>query len=523
LQYARTYTPFFMAALLLCAVLGVIYPYYQYYVDPDATAYLTIAKRYAAGNYTKAINGYWSPWSCWLTALGIKAGMAAFPAAIIVNAIGAIGLLFISQSFFVLFRIEKRMQWLLNITLALFLSYAVFKQTFDDLWECFFLLCSLRLMLGSNYRDKPVLWILNGMIGALAYFSKAYAFPFFILNTLCCGFLLTHAMHKENRAAWLKMTATSVTVMVALSFPWIYLLHDKYGIWMTSTAGTLNSSWYLVGHPLWQDGIQVIVPPAYTDSPYYWEDPWLVNGATPHFWDSPRLFALQLVKCGYNILKMVKSMTELSAFFLLTWVLAWCIFLSKTYRSYFDDSRIRVLCLSFILFPLAFILVNFEARYIWYMLPLSMVLGALVIYRMNTGNRVKKLFVYLFVASYLVYPLWDMKTMFRLGETDYKNAAMLKTMQIKGSFTTNMVYGPGMPGIARLAYFSGNTYYNIPTLDCSKAELLAEMRRYHIRYYFHNHAVPTGDDFVFSDENGLPFPEVSGGRIGGFKVFLVNP
>ncbi len=89
-----------LPALLMCLVLFIIYPHYQYYVDPDSTAYLTISKRYATGDFHRAINGYWSPWSCWLTAGLIKPGLAAIPAGVIINSIGALGFLYISQSFF---------------------------------------------------------------------------------------------------------------------------------------------------------------------------------------------------------------------------------------------------------------------------------------------------------------------------------------------------------------------------------------------------------------------------------------
>jgi len=136
----------------MCAVLYGIYPYYQYYVDPDATAYLTISKRYATGDYTNAINGYWSPLSCWLTAAMIKNGFTAMCAAVIVNTIAAIGFLYIAQSFFLKLAVARTFQWLLQVTLALFLCYAVFWQLFDDLWECFFLLCALRIMCAEQFK-----------------------------------------------------------------------------------------------------------------------------------------------------------------------------------------------------------------------------------------------------------------------------------------------------------------------------------------------------------------------------------
>src|SRR5690606_25598814 len=97
----------------------------------------------------------------------------------------------------------------------------------------------------------PFLWAFTGVLGALAYLSKAYAFPFFFLEITVLGYF----MNKKNgsKREWIKMILTSAAVMLALSFPWIFLLYKKYGIWMTGTAGSLNRSWYLVGHPFWKE------------------------------------------------------------------------------------------------------------------------------------------------------------------------------------------------------------------------------------------------------------------------------
>ena len=73
----RKHIPFIASAIVLLLLVAVYYPYCKYYVDPDATAYLTISKLYANGDWLNAVNGYWSPWSCWLTAIFIKLGTTA--------------------------------------------------------------------------------------------------------------------------------------------------------------------------------------------------------------------------------------------------------------------------------------------------------------------------------------------------------------------------------------------------------------------------------------------------------------
>ena len=513
-----------LASLLLIAGVFAVYPYYQYLVDPDATAYLTIAKRYVAGDYARAINGYWSPWAIWLTALLIKCGYAAFTSAIMVNTIGALCFLYISYSLFSLFKIVPGVRLLLSLTLVGFLVYAIFWQSFDDLWECFFLLAALRIMLKDDFTVRPSLWIATGALGALAYFAKAYAFPFFILNVLCCTYFISRAKDKQEENHWLKIAATTILVMVVCSSPWIYVLYEKYGRITTGTAGSLNMSWYLVGHPYWKEDIIHLLPPVYPDSPSYWEDPFIANGAAPQFYSSIRLFLLQGIRMVYNLLKLALSMNELSMFFAFTVVVALAILLSKQVKTLFAG-RLSIVALSFLLFPLGYLLVNFQARYLWYMLPLSMLIGALTIQKVTfhgrSERRLVKAIMLLFAISFLATPVLGLKDMYRKGQREFETAEWMKKAEIHGSFTTNIPYGSRSQDIVRLAYFSGNPYYNMPLPSPWKG-ILMEMRRYNIKYYFH---YKDADDVACQliDESGQPFPEVTGGRLDGLRIYLVNP
>ena len=512
----KKYIPFFASAMLMVVVLLAIYPHYQYYVDPDGTAYLTISERYANGDYLRAINGYWSPWSCWLTAGVMRLGLSAIPASVIVNAIGATGFLFISQSFFLRFRIDRLFQWSLCITLALFLCYAIFWQSFDDLWECFFLLAALRLMLLEDFKSKPQWWIVYGVMGALAYFAKAYSFPFFILNTFCCNYFIS----KGNKAVWWKISVVSIIVMLACSMPWIYALHNKYGIWTTSTAGPLNTSWYLLGHRQWKEGIDLLAPSRYADSPYQWEDPWFSKGDTPHFWNSWRLFGMQLLRLVYNVFKLFISALQLSVFFPVIGIIALLSVRRKKISSLFVGDM-RIVILSFLLFPVGYLLVNFESRYIWYMLPPGMVIGVFFFQNNLLRFRVsKKMFAIVFSISFLVVPIWLLATMYHKGGQEHDMAERLAAAHIQGSFTSNTHPGAEVQCIERLAYFSRNQFYTITRADAPQRDLLKEMRRYHVKYYF---ALQSSAPANFVDEQGKPFREVTQGVVPGLRVYLVNP
>ena len=524
----RPYYPSILASVVMLVLILLLYPFCGDFIDPDATGYLTIAKRYAEGEYLRAINGYWSPWSCWLTAILVKLGFAVYESALVINVVGAVALLFVMQSFALAFRLQQRLLWLFNITLAIFLAYAVYKQLFDDIWECSFLLLSLRLLCKKDYASRPRLWIFNGVIGAFAFFSKAYAVPFFVLNTAGCSYLILQSQGGFVWYRWLKMSTVPMFVMLILGAPWIYALYIKYGEVITSTAGKLNLSWYLVGHPIFAEGIGSLLPPPYADSPYYWEDPYLVNGATPHFYSSAKLFALQIVKVGYNMLKLVSCMNELSALYMFTWLVAIYMLFSKK-RILFADKKAKLVAYSFLLFPLGFILINYESRYIWYTMPLSMLIGMLAIQKLvtmfNIAKRMALFLAVVFSCSYLFWPTWDVRSVAAYGDEAREISSVLQKHGVQGSFAINTSAIQQVRVATQVAYRTGSNYYNMP-FEVSFPDILKEMRMYNIKYYFY-HYNPVDKEAVVNfnllDEQGRPFAYSNILQEYGWKIFIINP
>jgi len=513
----RKYVPFIASAIVLVMLVALYYPYCKYYVDPDATAYLTISQRYADGDWLNAINGYWSPWSCWLTGVFIKLGTTPIDGAIVANTIGAVLLQWITQSFFLKYSLRLLSQWLLCMASAVFLAYAVYYQNYDDLWECFFLLYALRIMISHRFRHMPMYWLGAGVLGALAYFAKAYAFPFFIISTLAIVFYNTRAWRSANRVEWLKISGVMIGTMLLFSASWLFALHHKYGIWTTGTAGTLNMSWYLVGHPYWKEGIGYLLPPAPGHAISYWEDPWLVNDATPKCWSSYTLFVRQLMKLVQNSYRFILSSLMIGAGFLAIWIyMVWLLLFRRArrqkYRAYYP------IIIPYILFPLPFFLINFEPRYIWYMLPISMVLGIAIIKKNRLLSR--KWVVVLFATSYAVWPVWHMQKMWNAGKIEYQLAQQLKAKGIKGNMAANLVYGrQGSTEMQRLAYFSNNPYFIMHKEPASFQELLPELRRYEVKYYCYYPQYNA--DWQFKNERGEAFQAID--ISGDCKLLVLNP
>ena len=519
----QKYSPFYLSAVALCVAVVVLFPFCKYYIDPDSVAYLTIAQRYADGEILKAVNGLWSPLSCWLTALLVKYGVGMMLAAVAVNAIGALGVLYITQSLLLHYKISRNTQWLLQMALVVFGAYAVYFQLFADLWECFLLLSVWRIMVVDHFVHRPMLWLAAGLVGAVAYMAKAYSLPFFVLNMLVCSYLMTKD-EQTSKWQWVKISAIAIITLLIASSPWLYLLHEKYGKWMTSTSGGMNTSISLIGHAIWKDGIHYLIPPSYADSPYYWEDPYLLMGKMPHFWDSPRLMALQALRVGQRILQMAQCMNEISCCLLPLWILSLLIVFSKQVSSYFPKS-FRWIALTMVLFPSGFFLAHFEARYMWYMLPLSMIMGVFIIQQLQTyiqKNWLRHLVTVAFIFSYICWPVWDIKHLIHEGKEQYTIAQQLKAQHIEGTFAANVTENKDVQQVARIAYYTHNPYYNAPIGDFSYLDLLYEIRKYHIKYYFYFYSKMDGQQYVMKDENGVPFKEVTQGSIAGLLVFQVN-
>ena len=511
----KTYLPFFVATMLLWTALAIIYPSYQYYIDPDGVAYLTIASRYAHGDWATAINGYWSPWSCWLAAILIKAGMQPIPASVVINALGAAGFLWISLSLFIRCGLSRSWHWGLSVSLAVFLCYAVFWQSFDDLWECFFLLAVVRMVLADNYCHRPALWVLCGLAGTLAYFAKSYSFPFFILHITVCTWLLG----RHNKVAVLKPIAVAVIVMIAGSLPWILALHHKYGIWITSTAGSLNMSWYLVGHPQWKEGIRILLPPPYPGSPYYWEDPYMVNGPTPHFWNSLHLAGLQIVRIGLNLGKLFNSLLQLSVCFPVLLVLVIRRLWVSRKRPQESNPAHIIIAISFLLFPLGYLLINYEARYLWYMLPLGLAIMPEYMGISASGGKEWRNIAFVCMAL-VAWPVWGLFQLNHKGYEDFQLAERLRS-GLHGSFASNVLPGAETQGIIRTAYFAGLQYYSNPLHIFDEQQLVRELKYYHINYYIY---FPGRDktDFMLHDEHGQPFPQTDLGKKDSMKIFIIK-
>lgn len=525
---ARQLPYYLIPALLLCLLVKAMHPYFGYYIDPDAVSYLTLVNRYLAGDYAQAVNAFWSPMGIWLTVLMIKlSGWQHFNAAIVVNTIAAVGVVVASQAVFYRFRKNNWERFCFGIMSAVFWATTVYRQSFTDIWQCFFLMLLLLLLLRNDFTKRFYWWLLAGLMGALSYFSKAYSFYFVpLLTAIIVAMKLLSA--KEFRwISFIKINAVVCMVMLLIALPWIWMLHDKYHIWTNSTAGKMNLSWWVIGHPNLKDEYKLLIPPApYRHSLYYFEDSYLSEKATIGFWSSPQYFLKQLLRVGYNCLDWVRCSNLISPFYFVVWLLSLVFLGIKKYQFRFT-SDLKIILFTFLLFPLPYFLMTFDSgRYLWFTMPLSAILGLCFFDNLFSGfhlsKKMRNLFIALFFFSYLPASVLEMKNIFKEGNDDYSISQKLNELNIHGSFVTNdIVTSDNFHRSLRIAYWTQNPIYAYGENKWGTNEILKDAKCYKVKYYFYWYA-GTGNDYRLIGLDGKPYPERTNNSIPGLKVFEID-
>lgn len=514
-----SFPQFLLAAAIFLGLAALCFPYYRFYIDPDAVAYLTMAKRAADGETWRLVNALWSPLHPALVAGCIKLRLDALFAAQVTNALAA--LLVLNASFF-LFRqnkITSRTGFPMLLALSIFLVYALYKQLFCDLWQVAFLLYYLLLITSKRFLQKPLWWLLCGLLMALATYAKVYSFYFLLLHFPIALF----SLKKENlqlKFPW-KSYITTLLFHVVLLLPLVVLMHQKYGFWGLSKSGALNTSWTLVGHKTLKPEIKALIPPPYINSPYTWEDPFLAEGTLHGRFESLGMIKSQVGHSIQAALQGVEAANQLSPFLILIFGGSALIIFFKKDQTLFEPPQKALLAATAIL-PLGYLLLHFEARYIWLLVPLSMIFAGIWIeylrkhFNNKTGIQIATICLAL---SFIAYPASDMKQLFRAGEGIYRLAATLTQYNIRGSFTSND--NPSRSGC--LAYWLGCNYYTPSSERMTREDLLKDMRRYRVMFYFHHQNALDIANADLVDESGQSFQRVDGGHIGGLQVFVVAP
>lgn len=470
-----------IASILYLACCLLLYPAYHFIFDDDGMGYMMVARRLAEGNWQHAINGYWSPLHSWVAVPLIKMGMTEMTAFKISNwIIGLLILVWIHRLSNKTGLTGQLKAILLLVCIPIIIHYAVYEVAADLLF-CWLALVYTDIITEEDFFVKARLNLLCGVVAAFLYFSKAYAFPFFLLHfSLVQGWFYVNSGGPERKKWLIRNLVLGFGSFLLLAAPWIWALYDKYDELTIGYAGRLNQDVHLYSRQSTTDAL--VFPPPYPDSPGGWEDPYFIPvQRTPgEYFFRPDILVKQVRLFLTNVIRAVAAFNQLS-FLALATLLGLGIYLMQ--------QRNRVLflfLLTCLILPSGYLLVFIEPRYIWPVNLLILTGGAfllqIILSRLRIARKAATICWALFFGSFLIAPINDLKDTFNGNQELFQLADFAEEKNIRGRYCCSDNADYSM--IPKLAFLTHSSTWTITRGDKPYEEHLAALRENRIGYYF---------------------------------------
>jgi hypothetical protein len=478
----REYLSLLVLPLYIAACLLVL-PAFKEIIDPDDTAYLKIADRYASGNWRLAINGMWSPLNSWIAALflpitGLKSIMLFKYLNIVFGSIGVLAVRALLQKS----GIAAKHHFPALLGLLPFFIYATYHELGVDWLQCVVLLLYINLIFSPKYPRNWVYPVLCGVLGVLAYYAKYYNFHFFWLHFIVANFFWFYKWEdrKLGKRFWL-WSATGIGVLILLAVPWVLLLHTKYGFYKLNYTGAFDLAWSLDQKVLTKH-TRALLQPTLPGAASFLEDPIWHKHKMVHPFSSFALFRRQVAISLLAFTTFFEAMQTYSALFAAVAAYYLFRFFKGGYRLCGFDTFAVLVC---IVMPSGYFLFHFEPRFLWPVCILGYILGLKLIERQLwplIGGRVLRWGVAVaFVLTFCITPFKDLFNNIQRDDDVNEWAAALKPLHLEG---TTFITNADQNKLMRFAYLSGTSLSVYRIWDVTADALIDDIHRYKVNYYY---------------------------------------
>lgn len=471
-----------------------LFRFFQYNIAGDEISYIDIARAYSLGHWENAINGYWSPLYSWLMVpflfiVGFKPLYGVYISKLLSIVIGFFTILAVRR-LGIIFGLEKTVLRVFLASLILpIVFYALFYQT-PDLLLVLFLTLYLSLIYNPSYQTKLSYGILCGITGALAYFTKSFAFPFFLIHFVFSNVLFYSKSITIQKKIILKNLMLGLTIFFVLSGLWIGTISTKYDKLTLSTAGEYNQA--LVG-PEYKDNtfdhgispiysIGLIQPPnndttsIWGDLSYFKMDKWSPFDSWNNFKYEIELIISNIIYT-FNIVEsfmVVAIIILIAMIFMLT-------------SSKIDDktkSRLKYMLITIFIYVGGYCLIVPEWRYLWFIFVLLSISSFIIIDSSHKNQlitiSIRNIFLIFLFCSFVFQPALEMSHFANQKDVKYGISENLElNYNVHGNFASDE-----WDGALTIAYYLNSKYYG-GTKKTDNATLInQELINNNIDYYF---------------------------------------
>jgi hypothetical protein len=393
---------FYLALAFYFLIFLCAFPFFRYLLNPDQISYISIARHYAHGEWSEAVNLYWSPLLSWLLVPLLLVG---------VPGIAAIKLLMLPAGACALWSIWRLIQGFelsAKVTTATLFTAAFLVAAYaltspgPDVIAMAITLIYCQIVFDSEYERSPRAGALCGLLGALGFLTKAYLFWFFLTHFA----IVTGLRAMRNSGAFKRRLfehfVTGLLIFLVASTLWLLALHNKSGRFTLGTAAAWNHR--LVGpqSPGYPQYFSLIPPPS-RHAVSMWEAPQvdLLPEWHPLSSFADMLYELKLIRFNLKRLSQFFLETSLFSYAALFAYLIWGMGFGGSARYWW-----ALVFFTIVLLPAGYMLVTIEERYIWAALLLLLLAGAKVI---DVSTRAaagcaRKLAIAGYVLSFVISP-----------------------------------------------------------------------------------------------------------------------
>lgn len=291
--------------IFLASVFGFAH---RYIIDPDGVSYLRLAGYIAEGNFQRSVTGYWSPLISWCMAPFLFLGIDGLITLRIVMALWGIPLVISIWLLASRFNISNDAKFIVMLIATLIAANWSSSLVTPDLLLMTLILFYLYVVTNPNIFTHKKISFLCGIIGGVAYLSKHYALPFFLVHFPLMLILMKYTRNKGvSFKAGLVHLVIGLIGFLMISSPWISLMSSKYQRLTISSSG--NTTRAIAGpfkHPTVHRSFTGLHKPDNDYAIHTWEDPTGMDNETWSPFENKKYFIYQLKLSLNNILTIIK-------------------------------------------------------------------------------------------------------------------------------------------------------------------------------------------------------------------------
>lgn len=513
---------------LIIIVFGLVglllIPYYKYHINPDGVAYLSIAKKYAQGDWYYAINAVWSPLISWLASLFIYVGIEPLTSAKLILIFAGMAALWGFKLLLGRMRVpdaDQTFLLLLAFPNVLFMAFAYVTPDLLLIVCLLFYLCSIS---HERYLLSPAHFFFSGLWGAWAYLSKAFGFFFFIAH-----FTISHVyfyfIEKQNRAKVIRFYALGLGIFLILCSIWAFMLYTKYGNLSIGRVGSYILTNQVSPHPEDSPGLtKGFFAPPDKKALGVIEQPaeYLKNSWHPFkSWDDFCYELGYIVKNIYCTAKVTLGIFDptYSIFNPIIFISLTCFFIvSMSHFAGFLHNKIHFLFLStIIIMSLGYSMILVRERYLWmlYFMGLACigVLGTSYKQKRTLVGWRRSLIMLILILIFYFNPIRHFIGDYRKGQDVYQLAMKLKERyNLHGGLASNAERIP----TTFLAFYLDARYFGEMRHDLDFNIQLEQLHRMNVDY------------FIVYKQKGdccntlADFREITGGEIPALRIYSLK-